>query len=119
MLEFPSSPGGSLPIEVAVEITHKSWICLLSSEDVLVGEMGALKSNVEAGEAVGACGVLGDVEEYTESRDAGASKRKLHSKPFLLQFAHEGCFASHYTMVSIRFGEVSPRMIKHCVGKHP
>jgi hypothetical protein len=39
--------------------------------------------------------VFGDVEESIESRDVGASRRKLQSKPFLSQFEQDGCLTSH------------------------
>jgi hypothetical protein len=56
----------------------------------------------------------GDVENVggleskrPDSRDDGASKRKLHVSPFFSQFAHVGCLQSHCTCVSFRRGEFS------------
>jgi hypothetical protein len=40
-------------------------------------------------------GAVGDADENIDSRDVGASDRKLHSRPFLSQLAHAGCFTSH------------------------
>jgi hypothetical protein len=83
------------------ETVYSSWSVLLCSGYPPVGESEGSGSRVEAGETVSARGVAGDLEEYAESRDAGASWRKLQSSPFLSQFAQDGCFASHYSIVSV------------------
>jgi hypothetical protein len=63
---------------------------------VRVGEAVHSTSEVDKGETSESCGVVGDAEENTESRDVGARDRKLHSRLFLSQFAHDGCLTSHY-----------------------
>jgi hypothetical protein len=42
---------------------------------------------------------FGEVDGKTESRDVGASRRKLHSKPFFSHFSQDGCVASHCLVV--------------------
>jgi hypothetical protein len=59
------------------------------------GEMAYSISDVDDGDASDSRGVVGETEENTESRDVGASDRKLHSMSFLSQFAHDGCLTSH------------------------
>jgi hypothetical protein len=54
------------------------------------------RSDIDEGEASVICS-CGDVEDIVESRDVGASRRKLQSKLFLSQFAHDGCLLSHCT----------------------
>lgn len=47
--------------------------------------------------------IRGDVDEdedSTDKREVGANKRKLQSRPFLLQFVQDGCLISHYVLVS-------------------
>jgi hypothetical protein len=53
-------------------------------------------SDDDEGEAFVIC-TCGDVDDIVESRDVGASRRKLQSKLFLSQLAHDGCLLSHYT----------------------
>lgn len=68
-----------------------------SSSDVAVGEKSLLMDD------------FGDVRDITDSREVGASKRKLQSSPFLSQFAHDGCFTSHYHFISMVSGSSGAR----------
>jgi hypothetical protein len=67
----------------------------LCVDDVCAGDIVYSTSEVDDGDAFKSRGVVGDVDEKTESLDVGASDRKLHSRFFLSQFAHDGCLASH------------------------
>lgn len=60
-----------------------------------MGEIEGSSSKVDEGEPSEICDELGEFDDITESRDVGASRRKLQSRPFLSQFAQDGCFTSH------------------------
>jgi hypothetical protein len=67
----------------------------LPIDSVFVGVVAFSWSDIDARETSSERGDLGKVDDITESLDVGASRRKLQSKPFLSQFAHDGCLTSH------------------------
>jgi hypothetical protein len=69
---------------------------LLEFDDICDDVVGYSRSEVDEGETSVIC-TFGDVVNIVESRDVGASRRKLQSKLFLSQLAHVGCLLSHYT----------------------
>jgi hypothetical protein len=68
-------------------------LCIEDTRDEVVVYSNSV---VDEGEMSAICGVCGDVGGLMESRDVGARSKKLHSRLFLSQFAHDGCFTSHY-----------------------
>jgi hypothetical protein len=94
--EVSFSESGELYVGDVSEMMEFSLLGLvLCVNDVCVGETVYSISEVDDGDAFKSRGVVGDVDEKTESRDVGASDRKLHSKFFLSQFAQDGCLTSH------------------------
>jgi hypothetical protein len=68
-------------------------VCIDDEYDGVVADS---RSDVDVGENALTVDALGDVEGITDSREVGASRRKLQSSPFLSQLAHDGCLTSHY-----------------------
>jgi hypothetical protein len=78
----------SLPELLWHEVVEAGEAVVSVLEEFVVGD-------AKSSDVASAWVVFGDVEESIESRDVGASRRKLQSKPFLSQFAQDGCLTSH------------------------